>query len=91
MAEEMKFKTPEDEIEYWKALYEEKSLEFTDLEEEYQDFQDSSRELEKELEKELQQTQSKFEQLDKSHQRLKQTYEDLLVIFLLILSDIKRY
>lgn len=65
------FKSPTEEIQYWKSKYQQKVQEFNDLEESFNDFQDSSRELEKEMEKDLERSEKRLSEVTSQYHKLK--------------------
>jgi len=53
------FASPEEEIEYWKNLYLKKESEFKEMESNFEEFQESSHELEHVMDEELKRSEKK--------------------------------
>lgn len=70
------FDNPREEADFWKKKYKEKQKELAELEESFNDFQTSSRDLEGEMEKELAIKEKKLEELQSQYRRLKTDYDD---------------
>eukprot|EP01118_Nematostelium_gracile_P020547 TRINITY_DN9993_c0_g1_i2.p1 TRINITY_DN9993_c0_g1~~TRINITY_DN9993_c0_g1_i2.p1 ORF type:complete len:160 (+),score=38.64 TRINITY_DN9993_c0_g1_i2:140-619(+) len=75
---EPSFRTTQEEIEYWKLKYEEKDLEWREIEEQFADFQQSSKDLEQEMEKDLEQTQKQLKDMTSKYHRLKSEHDDAM-------------
>lgn len=79
------FKTSQEEIDYWKNKYNTKSTEYKELEESFEEFQDSSRELEKEMEKDLERSEKRLSEVTSQYHKLKAESDAAIVsIFLII-------
>ncbi|CAH1794386.1 unnamed protein product [Owenia fusiformis] len=75
--DDKRFKTPEDEIMFWRKQAEEFKIALEDTKEELEEFQISSRELEQELEMQLDQAESKNKELTSANSRLQNEVENL--------------
>jgi len=73
-----KFSNTTEEIEFWKSKYQEKVTELEDLEQQFAEFQDTSKEVEKELEVEFQRAEKKSKDTNAQYQRLKIDFEEAL-------------
>jgi len=72
------FENKQEECDFWKNKYYEKMREMEELEESFNDFQASSKDLEAEMEKELELKDKKVEELTSSNRRLKTEHDDYL-------------
>jgi len=71
-------KSAEEQVQYWKDLYQKKSKEYEDLEQEFNEFRDSSKELEATLEGDLDKTEKKLKELTTQYNRLKTEHEEAM-------------
>jgi len=67
-----------EELEFWKNKCEEKQKELSDLEHNFNEFQESSRDLEAEMEKDLERSEKKIKDLTISLEKMKEDYEQQL-------------
>jgi len=78
--ENPKFISVQEEALYWRTRYDEKVKELEEVEEnfneQFEDFQQSSKELESEMERELQLNEKKLKDLTSQYHRIKNEYED---------------
>lgn len=72
------FRNQLEELEYWKAQAEEKEKELKDLEVSFDDFQQSSKELETEMERELTANEKKLKDLTSLYHRLKSEHDETI-------------
>jgi len=71
-----KFDNIQDELEFYKKKYKDKARELEEMEESFNDFQSSSKELEGEMEKELDIKEKKLEELRTQYRRTKSEHDE---------------
>ena len=72
-----RFASPQEEIEYWKARVTELELETKTIKEEFDEFQEGSRELEHEMETQLEQSEVKIKEFRSLTSRIQHENEQL--------------
>jgi len=77
MKEELEFSDAKEEATYWRQMKEEYVQKLQEIRDEYDDFQEGSRELEAELEAQLEQSESRIKELLAIKQRLEEENETL--------------
>eukprot|EP01094_Clydonella_sp_ATCC50884_P027213 TRINITY_DN7723_c0_g1_i3.p2 TRINITY_DN7723_c0_g1~~TRINITY_DN7723_c0_g1_i3.p2 ORF type:complete len:133 (+),score=57.83 TRINITY_DN7723_c0_g1_i3:540-938(+) len=76
MAEEVpEFADAVEEAAYWKLQFETKELEYLDLEETFEEFQQTSKAVEEEMEKELESTESKLKDAERQLEKFRMEYK----------------
>eukprot|EP01132_Coremiostelium_polycephalum_P002006 gene2006-2468_t len=75
------FSTPQEEIQYWKKRLEDKQQELDELETNFTEYQEFSKQLEEEMEGELKACEKKYAEVQSQHARLKNDHESLLEKF----------
>ncbi|EGG16610.1 Lis-interacting protein [Cavenderia fasciculata] len=77
MSDTPSFATPQEEVMYWKKCLEDKQQEVDDLEQNFNEYQEFSKQLEEEMETELRACEKKHTDLVSQHARLKNDYENI--------------
>jgi len=72
------FQNQLEELAYWKLKVEEKDKELLDIEETFNDFQQSSKELESEMERELTTNEKKLKDMTSMYRRLKSEHDEMI-------------
>jgi len=72
----IQFSSPEEEGQYWKTKCKAKVKELKELEETFNEFQDSSKDLEKEMEREIERSEKQVKETTSNFRKLKDEFEE---------------
>jgi len=72
------FQNQMEELDYWRSKVQDKEKELVDLEETFNDFQQSSKELESEMERELTTNEKKLKDMSSLYHRLKSEHDEMI-------------